>query len=256
MFYKNKSMAFMQKIVLCLLLSFCIIMPKYNNVYADTTLTQNIQYVMNDYEYVNFNAWVNNTGCTTSCCVGRTAAGLRIQITGVTADRGTSVVIYDSNPTEAYNVQVYNNTAAYKSINDNYYFTDADRATYKYFSVKGYYWGSKAGQCAHGKTYVGNNTTGSVVFSGCGTYHTHEYTSAVTTEATCTTDGETTWTCSCGDSYTTPIPAPGHTFQTLTINSQKAAERCIKCGFLGSGNLMSVEYIYHLSTYSGYIDKL
>ena len=67
--------------------------------------------------------------------------------------------------------------------------------------------------------------------------HIHEHTSTVTIPVTCTTDGETTWTCSCGDSYTTPIPAPGHTFQTLIINSQKVAERCIKCGFFGSGNL-------------------
>ena len=41
--------------------------------------------------------------------------------------------------------------------------------------------------------------------------HTHEYTSTITTEPTCTTDGETTYTCSvCGDSYTEPIPATGN----------------------------------------------
>ena len=103
---------------------------------------------------------------------------------------------------------------------------------------------------SHGGCSLSGTITGTLI------PHTHSYTPSVTTEATCTTDGETTWTCSCGDSYTTPIPATGHTFQTLTINGQKAAERCIKCGFLGSGNLMSVEYIHHLPTYSGCIDKL
>ena len=40
--------------------------------------------------------------------------------------------------------------------------------------------------------------------------HTHTYTAAVTTEPTCTADGETTYTCSvCGDTYTEPIPATG-----------------------------------------------
>ncbi len=40
--------------------------------------------------------------------------------------------------------------------------------------------------------------------------HTHTYTSAITTTPTCTTDGETTYTCTvCGDSYTEPIPATG-----------------------------------------------
>ena len=87
----------------------------------------------------------------------------------------------------------------------------------------------------NGSCWGNSNITGTI--TGTLIPHTHSYTPSVTTEATCTTDGETTWTCSCGDSYTTPIPAPGHTFQTLTINGSKAAERCIKCGFLGSGNL-------------------
>ena len=41
--------------------------------------------------------------------------------------------------------------------------------------------------------------------------HTHEYSSEVTTAATCTADGVKTFTCSCGDSYTEAIPATGHT---------------------------------------------
>ena len=40
--------------------------------------------------------------------------------------------------------------------------------------------------------------------------HTHGYGSAVTTQATCETEGVMTYTCACGDSYTEPIPAEGH----------------------------------------------
>ena len=43
--------------------------------------------------------------------------------------------------------------------------------------------------------------------------HKHSYTSEVTREATCTTAGKETYTCSCGDSYTEKIPATGHTWQ-------------------------------------------
>ena len=40
--------------------------------------------------------------------------------------------------------------------------------------------------------------------------HTHTYTSTITTEPTCSEPGETTYTCSCGDTYTKPIPATGN----------------------------------------------
>ena len=42
--------------------------------------------------------------------------------------------------------------------------------------------------------------------------HTHQYTEKVTKEATCTETGEKTFTCSCGDSYTQPIAALGHSW--------------------------------------------
>lgn len=42
--------------------------------------------------------------------------------------------------------------------------------------------------------------------------HTHSYTSAVTTAATCTTAGVRTYTCACGASYTEAIPATGHSY--------------------------------------------
>lgn len=49
--------------------------------------------------------------------------------------------------------------------------------------------------------------------------HEHTYTEAITTEATCETDGVKTFTCECGDSYTEPIPATGHVFENYTSNN-------------------------------------
>ncbi len=40
--------------------------------------------------------------------------------------------------------------------------------------------------------------------------HTHNYIETITKEATCTEDGEKTYTCECGDSYTEVIPATDH----------------------------------------------
>lgn len=42
--------------------------------------------------------------------------------------------------------------------------------------------------------------------------HTHSYTAAVTTAATCTAAGVRTYTCACGESYTESIPAAGHRY--------------------------------------------
>ena len=49
--------------------------------------------------------------------------------------------------------------------------------------------------------------------------HEHAYTEAITTEPTCETDGEATFTCECGDSYTEPITAVGHVFENYTSNN-------------------------------------
>ncbi len=51
------------------------------------------------------------------------------------------------------------------------------------------------------------------------TPHEHTYTETVTTEPTCETDGVKTFTCECGDSYTEPITAIGHIFETYTSNN-------------------------------------
>ncbi|MGN1194572.1 MAG: leucine-rich repeat protein [Acutalibacteraceae bacterium] len=65
--------------------------------------------------------------------------------------------------------------------------------------------------------------------------HTHSYTSKVTKAATCTADGVTTYTCTCGDSYTEAIPATGkHTYKTTTTKATtskdgKAVTACTVC---------------------------
>lgn len=49
--------------------------------------------------------------------------------------------------------------------------------------------------------------------------HEHTYTETITTPATCEVDGEATYTCECGDTYTEPIATQGHIFETYTSNN-------------------------------------
>lgn len=49
--------------------------------------------------------------------------------------------------------------------------------------------------------------------------HEHTYTETITTEATCEADGEATYTCECGDTYTEAIATQGHVFETYTSNN-------------------------------------
>ena len=66
--------------------------------------------------------------------------------------------------------------------------------------------------------------------------HTHNYTSKVT-KATCTSDGYTTYTCSCGDSYTgNYVPAAGHkwgawvtTKEPTTTSTGLKERKCQNC---------------------------
>ena len=44
-------------------------------------------------------------------------------------------------------------------------------------------------------------------------YHTHKYVESITKEPTCTEEGEKTYTCDCGDTYTEKIPAKGHNYK-------------------------------------------
>lgn len=50
--------------------------------------------------------------------------------------------------------------------------------------------------------------------------HTHNYTSKVTTEATCEKNGVKTFTCSCNDSYTENIPSTGHAWSKWTVTKE------------------------------------
>lgn len=68
--------------------------------------------------------------------------------------------------------------------------------------------------------------------------HTHNYTSTITTQATCGTDGTRTYTCSCGDSYTEAIKATGnHTYNSTITKQPNCAEEgtksntCVACGY-------------------------
>lgn len=67
------------------------------------------------------------------------------------------------------------------------------------------------------------------------TEHQHEYTSEITTEATCTTPGMVTYTCTtCGHQYTEPIEALGHdwlpTEVTKTTYEHPPGTSCPDCG--------------------------
>lgn len=60
------------------------------------------------------------------------------------------------------------------------------------------------------------------MLAGCGNKaekHEHNYTEEITVEATCETDGEATYTCECGDTYTEPIKATGHSFTNYVSNN-------------------------------------
>lgn len=67
--------------------------------------------------------------------------------------------------------------------------------------------------------------------------HTHSYTSSVTKEATCDTNGTKTYVCSCGDSYTESIKATGHTYDGGKVVKEATCTEaggkvftCTKCG--------------------------
>ena len=65
--------------------------------------------------------------------------------------------------------------------------------------------------------------------------HTHSYSSAVTTQPTCTATGVRTYTCSCGNSYTETIPAKGHSYVNkvvapTTTEQGYTVHTCSVCG--------------------------
>ena len=74
-------------------------------------------------------------------------------------------------------------------------------------------------------------------FVSLGDIHAHSYEETVEQAATCTVDGVMRYTCSCGDSYTAAILAPGHTsvkldavLPTCTTDGKTEGEKCSVCG--------------------------
>lgn len=119
-----------------------------------------------------------------------------------------------------------------------------------------------------------------VLFTACGDKptevipagHTHEYAETVTKAATCTTAGEKTFKCACGDGYTSPIPALGHDFTgdgtkvvaptcTVAGYTEHACKR-EGCGFTekvdvvkATGHDYKVTTVPATCTEDGYIDR-
>ena len=67
--------------------------------------------------------------------------------------------------------------------------------------------------------------------------HEHSYTEEITKQPTCTEEGEKTFTCDCGDTYTETIPAKGHTEvidkavpATCTTDGKTEGSHCSVCG--------------------------
>ena len=58
--------------------------------------------------------------------------------------------------------------------------------------------------------------------------HVHSYTGTVTQAASCITNGVMTYTCSCGASYTEPIPATGHAY----VQTGASPATCVANGYI------------------------
>ena len=74
--------------------------------------------------------------------------------------------------------------------------------------------------------------------------HTHSYSSKVTAEATCTSNGTITYTCSCGHSYTESTPALGHNWSNADCTHCKT---CSRCGAT-EGSALGHDYREHTET--------
>ena len=55
-------------------------------------------------------------------------------------------------------------------------------------------------------------------------YHDHSYTSKITKEPTCNTEGEITYTCECGDSYTKSIAKKEHSYTEKKVKDESCTE--------------------------------
>ena len=88
----------------------------------------------------------------------------------------------------------------------------------------------------YAKTYAEENGIAFRLCDGHGLSCEHEYTSAVTTEPTCTAAGVRTYTCTlCGNSYTETVPALGHDYDAVVTEPTCTAGgyttyTCTRCG--------------------------
>lgn len=101
-------------------------------------------------------------------------------------------------------------------------------------------WLKTLGNGTYTLTYTfsdGSTDTFALTIKNVKSSHTHSYTAKVTKEATCTTDGERIYTCTCGDKYTETIPATGHSESAWIIDKAATAiengskhTECTTCG--------------------------
>ncbi|MBQ3565629.1 MAG: VWA domain-containing protein, partial [Oscillospiraceae bacterium] len=92
--------------------------------------------------------------------------------------------------------------------------------------------------------------------------HVHNYTSEITKEMTCVSDGVRTYTCICGDTYDEAIATTGHNYEAITPSLEKDDAKCTfvctNCGdkydyaldyevVSASGNRYNVLYEFQLT---------
>lgn len=89
--------------------------------------------------------------------------------------------------------------------------------------------------------------------------HTHNYTSKVTTQPTCTENGTRTYTCSCGASYTETISATGHSWSNwkvtkeATENSTGTKQR--SCSTCKKVETKTIDKLEHTHSYTSKVTK-
>ena len=80
--------------------------------------------------------------------------------------------------------------------------------------------------------------------------HSHFYTSSVTSEQTCTTDGVITYTCTCGETKTMTKPALGHDYVSEVTKEATCSETgvrtytCTRCGHSYTEDIPTVPHNY------------
>ena len=93
------------------------------------------------------------------------------------------------------------------------------------------------------------------------TVHTHNYSSSITKEAACTSEGVKTYSCECGHSYTESIPALGHSFDAYTYNNDATEDAdgtetavCSVCGEQNTRTAAGTK-LEHVHSYTPYVSS-